>query len=166
MKHWWFSNLYSPYDIHLDNVYKNYSEELVANPQYTSNVVGISKTRKKREKSKILEPDMVPYRQYENNLNKKYIFHRRYVNEVAKDLVKSRERKENLKKNTISSNTFTHHLLNVSYEVPIQQLNEKSARDILSTIVIRSMVLLKLDSLIILEEIENNWNGWRRLQTL
>jgi anaerobic C4-dicarboxylate transporter len=126
-----------------------------------------SKNRKRLKKSQVREPDMVPYRQYENNLNNKYVYHRRYVNEVTKDSDKSKQKKEKLKKSTKPSNsTFTHHLFNISYEVPIQQLREKSTRNILSTLVIRSMVLLKLDSLIILEEIENNWNGWKRFQAV
>jgi hypothetical protein len=85
---------------------------------------------------------------------------------VTKDLDNSKQMTKKSKKSANSTGTFTHHLLNVSYEVPIQKLNEKSARDILSVLLIRSIVLLKLDSLIILEEVENRWNGWKRLQSI
>lgn len=167
LKHWWFSNLYSPYDMHLDHTFNQYNEDTGSDPLYSSaNSSRISKSRKKTERLEFREPDLVPYRQYENSMNKKCIYHRRYVNGVTKDLDNSKQMTKKSKKSANSTGTFTHHLLNVSYEVPIQKLNEKSARDILSVLLIRSIVLLKLDSLIILEEVENRWNGWKRLQSI
>lgn len=155
--------------MHLDHTFNKYNEDPGSDdPLYSSpNSRRTSKSRKKTERLEFVEPDLVPYRQYENSMNKKCVYHRRYVNEVTKDLDNSKQMTtKNSNKTAKSASTFTHHLLNLSYEVPIQKLNEKSARDILSVLVIRSVVLLKLDSLIILEEIENRWNGWKRLQSV
>lgn len=61
------------------------------------------------------------------------------------------------RENIPSKLTISHEVLGTTYTIPIQDMHEKTSSEILSTLFIRSIVLLKLDSLIILQDLEQRW---------
>lgn len=144
LEHWWRSNLYSPYDMHLEEVKHMFDHKNVETDSPTKARHHGSKVDKSKIKNEL--GSLSTYRAVE--------FHKRYVSH-QNDMQYSNLWNRVTRENSSAKYKTSHTLLGTTYSVPMQDIHKKTSTEILCTLLVRSILLLKIDSLIMLQHVEN-----------
>lgn len=178
---WWFPFLYTPFDRHLGEFFE----------KYTSNPDECQVDAKMQETpfSQYSEPGLEPiYNQ--NQVNKpfrKREFHKAYVKDITNEQTdnssrrkdpktrqrnRARDRYEKQNKNGMNQffqNRFeTRQIVGIKYKVPTIDVSgeEYNLGSALVLALVRTMVLERFESFLVLQERDNRWHDWKMLHEM
>ena len=191
LKSWWFPNLYTPFDQHLDDIFERYTVD------YSSEQIDRNKASRKRQSRTISKTD-VPGKSFESSdfgltpvffegkhQFRKREFHKQYVTDITNENLRGVERKRNLdtryndrrsdanQRETRAKNLFQkkyehRRMLGIKYKVPaIDVSNEElGLQKGLLLALTRTIVLERFDAFLWIQDRDNRWFEWKRLRGL
>jgi len=194
LKSWWFPNLYSAFDKHLDEIYEKYTvnlnsesnQRIQTRPKKSSSTSRVSSSGRSVGKTPIplyppgdrTEPGMKPVQDVsQDNAFRKREFHKRYVEDISdpkgagkntnKSLVGDDLHGRKSRNQEMNTTKFeTRRIFGIKYKVPFINVMGKdyTLGSALLLAVTRTLVLERLDAILWLQTVDNRWHEWKRNQ--
>ncbi len=178
LRSWWFTHLYKPYDMYLDDTTSRFTQMESQPNGYTSSAKKSRKRRQRKNKRFEIDDDLdmglqsvPPEEQYISFA--KRVFHKRYVKDITPLYSNMKKRKSIIgasasRPYVIDGNYEKSSVRGVIYQVPAFEQNDSAITFIGQSMLVltRVLVLDRFHSLIIIQDIDNRWNDWKRSRQL